>query len=303
MPQTKGLEFIIADINGRFDHILRKTSYNALTHCRSFEELVIKLNPHFPTINEDMPFTINELRARLYQNILDELGEFREQRLVVLEYFIEYNKILAFFNTLETGTETFMMGYTDELRGMAACVSFKEIERLYIRGSFLERYFEGVGTNDKLDENDWQRIACHVLKNYFDFYARLRIAGYFKEILEVEGDRQIFEICLNGRSLRNRQLFFPAASTLSERAKKKLGECESIDDTTEILHPSGSDPIGFIIERQMRVYAEAFKQYNDLACVYAYFRLKEQEMSNILWIAECIVQNSFDRIEEFITFE
>lgn len=297
MQRAGDHQFIISDINGRFNSILRKPDYRMLAGCRSFEDFIIKLNQRFPFINEDMEFTIPELRARLYHNILDELREFRGEGLALLDYFVEYNKILTFFVTLETHSDLPRAGAMDEFRGLSACRTFGEAVKLYIRNTALEKYFGGVG------DGDMQEMMATVLKRYFDFYYRNRAAGYFREIMEAEGDRQIYEICLNGGSLKNRRAYFPDATTLSERAMAQLGDAERPEDVREILCPGAEDPLSSVVERKAHVYAESFRQHDDLSCVYAYFRLKEQEMHNILWIAECIMQGGYDVIDEIITFE
>lgn len=304
MVQRAGdYEFVISDINGRFNHVLRRTDYGVLAQCRTFEDFVIKLNQHFPFINEDMEFTVAELREKLCRNILDELCEFKDKKLVFLDYFLEYNKILAFFVTLETRADLFKAGAMEELQGLSACKTFREAEKLYIQNTYLERYFAGVKTKEKIEDNNLQEVMAVVLKNYFDFYYENRASGYFREIMEIEGDRQIFEICLNGRSLKNKKDYFPVANTFSERAKARLNDAEHLDDMREILCPGAHDLLSFVVEKKMHVYAESFRQYGDLSCVYAYFRLKEQEMHNILWIAECIAQDGYDMINDIITFE
>lgn len=303
MNKGKDVEFILSDVNGRFDHLLCKADYNSLSQCRTFEDFVIKLNHYFPFINESMSFTVRELRSKLYDNIIYELNEFTDKPILFLEYFIEYNKIQAFFCTLETGSDAYHTSTVNEFQGLSSCRTPKEAEKLYIRNTSLEKYFLGVSFKEKAEENDMQEMLCHVLKQYFDFYYGKIETGYFKEIMEIEGDRQIIEICLNGKLLKNKIRYFPLACTLSAKMQLQLNEVENHEDTKYILSPGGGDPISVMIHKQLRVYSDSFKQYNDLACLYAYFRLKEQEMSNILWIAECIVQDNHECIHDYAILE
>lgn len=298
----KSFEFAVADLNGRFDQLLKRSDYSALAHCKSFEELIIKLNHHFPHINEDMEYSAVALRAKLYRNVLDELEEFQDRECDFIDYFLDYNKITAFFTTLETGRAQLVPGAVEELRGLASCKSLDEAIRLYVQDTELARYFSGIDANGA-GHKHLQKTMALVLKNYYDFYYSKASSEYFREIIEAEGSRQILEICLNGSAIENKTVYFPLGSTVSESDKSRLRDCIDPREIRELVCPLAQEPIAHAIEMCMQVYANSFKQYGDLSCLYAYFRLKEQEMNNIVWISECILQNSRSNINDIILFE
>jgi V-type H+-transporting ATPase subunit d len=49
-------------------------------------------------------------------------------------------------------------------------------------------------------------------------------------------------------------------------------------------------------EEEMKKCHCAFKEHFNLASFYAYMKLREQELRNLMWITECIAQDQKDRI-------
>ncbi|KAI5172595.1 V-type H+-transporting ATPase subunit d [Pancytospora epiphaga] len=291
--------FVIADINGRYNQMLKDDDYTILSHCRTFEEFIIKLNQHFPFINEDMTFTVSELRSKLYLNIVNELDECKA--IPLLKYFIELNKIQVFFTTLETGEEPLLAGAIEEFKGLSACKSFEEARKLYIQGGYLEKYFYGVKIKDSEENNNIQEAMLRVVKNCLDYHYAKVTGGYIKEIMEAEGDKLMIEICMNGKQLRNKLEYFPRAGNISWNLRSKLIECETYEELAMLVCPGSNDPLVEMLCRVSQVYAGSFRQFGDLSCVYAYFRLKEQEIRNILWISECILQGDYEKIRDVVT--
>lgn len=52
--------------------------------------------------------------------------------------------------------------------------------------------------------------------------------------------------------------------------------------------------------RDVRLMENAFGGQFHYGSFYAYVKLKEQEVRNLVWISECIVQHRRDRINKFI---
>jgi V-type H+-transporting ATPase subunit d len=50
----------------------------------------------------------------------------------------------------------------------------------------------------------------------------------------------------------------------------------------------------FMFEEQIKRYSIAFEQQFHYACFYAYIKIKEQEIKNIVWLGEMITLDSKD---------
>lgn len=53
-------------------------------------------------------------------------------------------------------------------------------------------------------------------------------------------------------------------------------------------------------EREVALLELAFENQMHFGCFYAYVKLKEQEIRNLVWISECIVQQQKDEINKFV---
>jgi len=54
-------------------------------------------------------------------------------------------------------------------------------------------------------------------------------------------------------------------------------------------------------QKEMEISKGAFTRQFTYAIVYAWVKLREQEIRNITWIAECIAQNQKERIGNYIS--
>jgi V-type H+-transporting ATPase subunit d len=55
-------------------------------------------------------------------------------------------------------------------------------------------------------------------------------------------------------------------------------------------------------EEEVRQLMATYEQQFHYAVFYSYMRLREQEIRNILWIAECVAQDQKNRVQDGIVF-
>ncbi|KAI9810628.1 MAG: H(+)-transporting V0 sector ATPase subunit d [Thelocarpon impressellum] len=158
------------------------------------------------------------------------------------------------------------------------------------------------------------------------------------EVLEFEADRRAINITLNsfGTELSKadrKKLYpdfgrlYPEASFMLSRADdiegvriavEGVGDYKTFFDATGLGQGGGLGGTGagnmsggsggdgksledMFYQKEMELSKAAFTRQFTYAIVYAWVRLREQEIRNITWIAECIAQNQKDRIGNYIS--
>ncbi|DAZ92963.1 TPA: LOW QUALITY PROTEIN: hypothetical protein N0F65_006282 [Lagenidium giganteum] len=202
---------------------------------------------------------------------------------------------------------------------------------------FLEESAGGdrmEGTSDVrnvLEEVQMEIIKNSMLKLWLeDFYNFcMKIGGetgiIMGEILRARGDRIAINITLNSfgtplnepaMRISDRKPLYPSIGTLYPEGTELLSECGdeaalgSVLDhypvfrhIWEVHQSEGVDNKSIddaFYERDVQMAELAFQSQMHFACFYAYVKLKEQEVRNIVWICECIVQKQRDAINNFI---
>ncbi|KAJ4460256.1 putative V-type proton ATPase subunit d [Paratrimastix pyriformis] len=111
----------------------------------------------------------------------------------------------------------------------------------------------------------------------------------------------------------DRQRIYPTFGELWPEGTSKLQDAvdmdglraavDSVEAYRDVLQQQNENPDKTIedcfFEKEVQNCLLAFESHYSYGAFYAYFRLKEQETRNIVWIAECIAQNKRDRINHF----
>jgi V-type H+-transporting ATPase subunit d len=159
-------------------------------------------------------------------------------------------------------------------------------------------------------------------------------AEVMSEMLEFEADRRAINITINsfGTDLSKadrKKLYpnfgrlYPEGTLMLSRADEMEGVRLAVDGVSDFKSffaavslgggPSGPGNLGggsgnesrsledLFYQKEMEISKAAFTRQFTYAIVYAWVRLREQEIRNITWIAECIAQNQKDRINNYIS--
>ncbi|TQV95233.1 hypothetical protein V2A60_009720 [Cordyceps javanica] len=157
-------------------------------------------------------------------------------------------------------------------------------------------------------------------------------AEVMSEMLEFEADRRAINITLNsfGTELSKadrKKLYpsfgklYPEGTLMLSRADDAEGVRLAVDgvhdyktffDAVAVGGSSGAGNMGggstdgksledLFYQKEMEISKSAFTRQFTYAIVYGWVKLREQEIRNITWIAECIAQNQKDRIGNFIS--
>ncbi|KAF2169327.1 hypothetical protein M409DRAFT_20551 [Zasmidium cellare ATCC 36951] len=153
------------------------------------------------------------------------------------------------------------------------------------------------------------------------------------EVLEFEADRRSINITINSfgteLSKQDRKKLYPNFGRLHPEGTLMLSRADDVEgvriavdgvhDYRTMLDQTGmgggglgnqSGGIGgdegksledLFYQKEMEICKLAFTYQFTHAVVYAWVKLREQEIRNITWISECIAQNQKDRVNNFIS--
>lgn len=326
--------FIISMINCKMRSILTKSDYSVLQHSETLEDVIIKLlsTPYQKYISEEAIFSKKVFKSQLSKSLVFEILEIRKLSDPdvggLLNLYVDLYKIQNFVFLLaakehdpdlsKTYSRIEEVGKFNELETLKFAADMNEVYKFCVEHTFLKKYYKRIVVENEIKSNNFQIIQSQLMKflieDFYDVYKES--SGFIKNILQCQGDRWILEIVLNTLECseyvgKKRMRLFPKVFSFNLGLVAKLSNCTNVDELKGLLvsHPvfgdivtaDEDDMINALVKIEMEMYWESFTRANDIACVYAYLKIKEHEIKSIIMTVECISMKKKDFVKNLIT--
>lgn len=290
--------------------------------------------------DQPSPLSTTTIVDRCTQKLVDDWHHMRAHADETLGEFLDFctyghmidNVVLIVTGTMhdrdhmELLEKCHPLGMFDSIATLAVASNMRELYRLVLVDTPLAPYFSTNLTTEDLDEMNVEIMRNTLYKAYLDDFAQLcqRIGGETAEVmgdmLAFEADRRALNITLNsiGTELTfdDRRKLYSNFGLLYPHGHQELSMAEDFDQVRAAMEKCPAYvPIfskmsygesqmldKLLYEEEVRRSIFTFEQQFQYGVFYAYMKLREQEIRNIMWIAECVAQDQKSRIHDGIVF-
>ncbi|CAG8439825.1 7374_t:CDS:2 [Ambispora gerdemannii] len=289
--------------------------------------------------NEPSPLATSTIAEKATEKLVSEFKYVRSNAVEPLSTFLDYltyaymidNVILLITGTLhERDTHELIerchpLGVFDSMAALCVATNVAELYDTVLIETPLAPYFKNCLSANDLDEMNIEIIRNTLYKAYLeDFYRYCKqldgtTGEIMSEILEFEADRRTINITINSLNTElsrdDRRKLFPALGRLYPDVQDKLLRADDAEQVktaveiwveyrqffeTSVTSAETKTLEDRFFEYEVHLNKLTFQQQFHYAIFYAFLKLKEQEIRNVLWIAECISQGQKDRINNYI---
>ncbi|KAL6073506.1 V-type proton ATPase subunit d [Balamuthia mandrillaris] len=288
--------------------------------------------------NEPSPIHTATIAEKCTQRLVDEFDYVRANSVKPLSTFLDYitygymidNIVLLITGTLhERDTRELLdkchpLGMFEAISTLTVDRSISDLYQTVLIDTPLAPYFKECLSEEDLDEMNIEIIRNTLYKAYLeDFYKYCQKLGGATEevmanILQFEADRRAINITINsfGTELTKdeRQTLYPNFGLLYPEGTARLAKADDVEQVRTIVESYAVygrlfQESGFnsdksledtFFEYEVKLNQLSFDRQMQYGVFYSYVKLKEQEIRNIVWIAECISQKMKKQINNYI---
>ncbi|KAM3330852.1 hypothetical protein ACQJBY_027141 [Aegilops geniculata] len=288
--------------------------------------------------NEPSPLHTTTIVEKCTLKLVDEYKHMLCQANEPLSTFLQYityghmidNVVLIVTGTLherdvnELLEKCHPLGMFDSIASLAVAQNMRELYRLVLVDTPLAPYFSECITSEDLDDMNIEIMRNTLYKAYLeDFYKFCaKLGGATAEImcnlLSFEADRRAVNITINsiGTELTrdDRRKLYSNFGLLFPYGHEELAVCEDVDQVRGVMekYPPYQSIFAKIsygesqmldkafYEEEVKRLCLSFEQQFHYAVFFAYMRLREQEIRNLMWISECVAQNQKNRVHDSV---
>ncbi|OAG31114.1 V-type H+-transporting ATPase subunit d [Nematocida displodere] len=323
---------IISYVHGNKDRLMKIEDYRSIKACNTIEDLKVKLqhSGYGKELLEEPLATPKAFKNALYRCLLEEVSHTlsfstsTSQKLV--EFYRESFQLNNFIylwackrenpKNLELPIDTNPLGNYDGLSFIKVTQGSEDTWKFCLENTPLQKYIGGL--SHEILNGDIQYITNILKKQYLERLYRFSVDNQLclVELVQFESDKQIIEILHStiGSSItpKSKMELFPTCGTFNHMQSLLLISCKSLDELKGALstHRTYRNIVGSEIgvedalrREEIRICKSFFVYYDDPSIVYTQFKLQEIEISNLIFLSECITQGRIENIDEVLDMD